>query len=228
MAVLDDLLDGADRQAVARGGLAVDTDVQVLAAGHRFGIDVAGAVHASYDVGHLSAEALERGEIAPKIFTPTSDRMPVVSMSIRLMIGIVQMFATPGSCTARPISARSRSSVMPGTPLIARLQVDHGLGHVERRRVGGRVRARHLGDRVLDFREASSVLRSAAAAIRVFSSSETAGIGDRHEHQVAFVQRRHELAADARGQGERADEQQRRSANRDQRDAESADSSTAR
>ena len=49
----------------------------------------------------------------PKIFTPTSERIPVVSMSMRLMIGIVQMFDTPGSCTARPISARNRSRVIP-------------------------------------------------------------------------------------------------------------------
>src|SRR5947209_5007506 len=32
----------------------------------------------------------------PKIFTPTSERMPVVSMLMRLIIGWVQMFATPG------------------------------------------------------------------------------------------------------------------------------------
>ena len=50
----------------------------------------------------------------PKIFTPTSDRIPVVSMSMRLMMGIVQMLETPGRRTARPISARRRSSVMPG------------------------------------------------------------------------------------------------------------------
>ena len=50
----------------------------------------------------------------PKIFTPTSDRTPVVNMSIRLMIGIVQMLDTPGICTARPSSARRRSIVMPG------------------------------------------------------------------------------------------------------------------
>jgi hypothetical protein len=40
--------------------------------------------------------------------------MPVVSMSIRLMIGIVQIVETPGNWTAALISARSRSTLMPG------------------------------------------------------------------------------------------------------------------
>ena len=35
-------------------------------------------------------------------------------MSIRLMIGIVQMVETPGNCTAALISARKRSNVIPG------------------------------------------------------------------------------------------------------------------
>ena len=32
----------------------------------------------------------------PEIFSPTGVRMPVVSMSIRPLIGIVQAFETPG------------------------------------------------------------------------------------------------------------------------------------
>ena len=98
----------------------------------------------------------------PKTFTPTSDRTPVVSMSIRLMIGIVQMFDTPGICTARPISARSRSSVMPGTPLVARLQVHDGLGHVQRRGIGRGVGPRDFRDGVLALQETSSAPRSAS------------------------------------------------------------------
>ena len=42
-----------------------------------------------------------------RIFTP------VDNMSMRLMIGIVQIVDTPGSCTAFVISPRSFSSVMP-------------------------------------------------------------------------------------------------------------------
>ena len=72
----------------------------------------------------------------PKIFTPTSERMPVVNMSMRLMMGIVQMLETPGSCTARPISARSPSSVIPDRHSAFGFEVDDGLGHVERCRIG--------------------------------------------------------------------------------------------
>ena len=50
----------------------------------------------------------------PKIFTPTSERMPVVSMLMRLIIGWVQMFATPGMVTAVSSSPMSCSRVIPG------------------------------------------------------------------------------------------------------------------
>ena len=50
----------------------------------------------------------------PKTFTPTSERIPVVSMLIRLIIGCVQMFDTPGSVVAWSSSPMSFSRVMPG------------------------------------------------------------------------------------------------------------------
>ncbi len=50
----------------------------------------------------------------PKTLTPTSERMPVVSMLMRLMIGCVQMFDTPGSVVASSSSPMSFSRVIPG------------------------------------------------------------------------------------------------------------------
>ena len=49
---------------------------------------------------------------APEIFSPTGVRMPVVSMSIRPLIGIVQAFETPGYVSAAFISSISCSSEM--------------------------------------------------------------------------------------------------------------------
>ena len=51
---------------------------------------------------------------SPKTLTPTSERMPVVSMLIRLMMGWVQMFETPGRVVATSSSAISFSRVIPG------------------------------------------------------------------------------------------------------------------
>ncbi len=45
---------------------------------------------------------------------PIGVRMPVDSMSMRARIGIVQLFDTPGNCSALSISAISLSVVMPG------------------------------------------------------------------------------------------------------------------
>ena len=46
--------------------------------------------------------------------TPTGVRMPVDSMSMRDLIGMVQALETPGNCSARSISAVRLSVVTPG------------------------------------------------------------------------------------------------------------------
>ncbi len=50
----------------------------------------------------------------PITFTPTGVRMPVDSMSMRALIGMVQALETPGNCSDLSISAISLSTVMPG------------------------------------------------------------------------------------------------------------------
>ena len=50
----------------------------------------------------------------PAILMPTGVLMPVASMSSRVLIGIVQAFVSPGTCTASCNSETSRSGVMPG------------------------------------------------------------------------------------------------------------------
>ena len=62
--------------------------------------------------------------------TPTGVRMPVDSMSMRALIGIVQALETPGNCNDlsslpdRP----SRCHVRP--PFLLRLEIDDGLEHL--------------------------------------------------------------------------------------------------
>ena len=47
-------------------------------------------------------------------FTPTGVRMPVESMSMRALIGMVQALETPGNCSDRSISWMRLSTVRPG------------------------------------------------------------------------------------------------------------------
>src|SRR6478609_4596429 len=49
--------------------------------------------------------------------------MPVESMSMRALIGIVQALETPGNCSDRSISAISLSSVMPGRHSLSGLRL---------------------------------------------------------------------------------------------------------
>jgi hypothetical protein len=67
---------------------------------------------------------------------PTGVRMPVESMSMRALIGMVQAFETPGNCRALSISAISESMVMParhssfGFRLITVSNISVGAGSV--------------------------------------------------------------------------------------------------
>ena len=93
-------------------------------------------------------------------------------------------------------------------PLVVRLQVNDGLGHVQRGGVGGGVGPRDFRHDVLDFRERHErgiLLRRNPGVLL----EGDAWVRDRHEHQVAFVQRRHELVADATRDKQRPGEEER-------------------
>jgi hypothetical protein len=59
----------------------------------------------------------------PSTFTPTGVRMPVESMSMRALIGMVQALETPGNCSDLSISAISLSTVIPGRHLLSGLRL---------------------------------------------------------------------------------------------------------
>ena len=72
----------------------------------------------------------------PNTFTPTGVRMPVESMSMRALIGIVQALDTPGNCSALSISEINESTVTParhsalGLRLITVSYISVGAGSV--------------------------------------------------------------------------------------------------
>ena len=72
----------------------------------------------------------------PKTLMPIGVRIPVESMSIRALIGIVQALDTPGICSARSSSAVSLSIVIParhsdsGFRLITVSNISTGAGSV--------------------------------------------------------------------------------------------------
>ncbi len=142
-------------------------------------------------------------------------------MSIRALIGIVQALVTPGNRIAwsspsgpydelfpadaigpegaedrlQPVRSPIRVPARPRPPLGLGLELDHGLHHRERRRIGGGLRpprlpvhARHLGE---------------GAQYSILRLQESGGLGDRdprergrHVEDGALVQGRHELRAE--------------------------------
>ena len=67
---------------------------------------------------------------------PTGVLMPVESMSIRVLMGIVQAFVSPGICNAASISSINLSGVMPsrhcsgGLSMTVVSNIDNGAGSV--------------------------------------------------------------------------------------------------
>ena len=57
----------------------------------------------------ISSETRSR----PNILTPTGVRIPVESMSMRALIGMVHALLTPGNCSDASISAMSLSKLIP-------------------------------------------------------------------------------------------------------------------
>ena len=213
IALRDDVLDVADADAVACGGRPVDLDVQVLAAGHLLRIDVAGARHLSDDLGDLPRQALEHPEIGAEQLDAD-----LRADAGRQHVDAVDDRHRPDGRDSRELDRAAhlgaqRVQRQPRAPLRARLQPHDRLGHVQRRRVGGRLGAGDLGNDIGHLRhpEERGVLRLRDPGVLV---ERDARIRDRHEHQVALVQGRHELAADAAGQEQRGGEEEPGSAQR--------------
>jgi hypothetical protein len=105
----------------------------------------------------------------------------------------------------------SFSGVMPGTPLIARLEAHGGLGHLERRR------GQWLSPRVPSCRTpwatSGTGLHHAIHLLQQLRclASRQARLGRRHEENIALIERRHELAAES----QRRDRRERQKHERD-------------
>ena len=71
-------------------------NVEVLRAGDLFGIDIDRTGHCCARFSNPPRQVLEHRQVSAEIFNPTCERMPVDSVDA-VLIGIVQMFVTPGS-----------------------------------------------------------------------------------------------------------------------------------
>ena len=98
---------------------------------------------------------------------PTGVLMPVESMSMRVLMGIVQALLRPGICTAsfiavdqfirRAAAMRDDFAVVVldvhGGPFGFRLEADGGFNHVQRRGIGGGFGAAGLAENRFRLRE---------------------------------------------------------------------------
>ena len=157
-------------------------------------LDVPGTVLIAASISRASFSITFRSW--PMTLTPTGVRMPVASMSMRALIGIVQAFETPGNCSALSISldqlvdGHARAAIRSrGFRLMMVSNISVGAGIGRGRRAAG------LAEHALDLGEGLDDL--------VLDLQQLGRLGDRearqrrrHVDQRALVQARHELGAE--------------------------------
>ena len=204
---LDDVLNGAHRDAIARCRLAIDLDVEVRGARDLLGIHIRGAGNLPQHLGHRPGALLECGQVVTEDLHAhlgaDACRQHVDPVDDRLGPDI----RDAGHRRCRVQLANDPLAGHPPTPLILGLQVHHGLGHVDRRRVRRGVRPRDLRDHGGDLRHRPDRRVLLPGDLDRLGKRDR-GIRDWHEHQVALVERRHELPADPRDEGKRAHQDQ--------------------
>ena len=84
---------------------------------------------------------------------PTGVLIPVSSMSRRFSTGIVQVFVSPGNWSFSSISRDQLLVSHAGAPLLARLEHDGGVVHIERSIVGRAVGTADGSEDGFDLRE---------------------------------------------------------------------------
>ena len=82
-----DVLDVAHRETVARDGLSVRDDIDVLAAGLPLGERAAGARHLAQQAFERHADAFDLLQVLAEDFDADRRADPVVNMSMRVRIG---------------------------------------------------------------------------------------------------------------------------------------------
>ena len=143
-------------------------------------------------------DTIDLGKVVPAILMPTGLLMPVASMSMRLRIGGIQTFDSPGRLApARSSSSTSFSGVIPGRHcsrglswiVVSNISSGAGSVAVSARPIlpNTRLTSGTRGDQPVGFCRSSARLGRRDARQR-----------RRHVEQIAFVERRQEFAAQAR------------------------------
>ncbi|MEA3221166.1 MAG: hypothetical protein OZX49_02285 [Immundisolibacter sp.] len=221
-AAVDDLADGlaadqaghhrlhvGDVQTVAGSGGTVDVDVHIAPAGEALGQRGAHARHRLGDALDLLRNTVDGGQVIAGDLDPDraldagGQHVQTVADGRDPDIGQARH---PHHAVQLGLQCFRRHA---GPPLAARLELHGGLEHLQRRRVGGGIGAAGLAENARHLRhgfdQAVGLLQKLTRLLRRQPRQ-----GAWHVQQVALVQRRQELAAQARQRPQRGQEHQPR------------------
>ena len=149
----NDVLHVLHPEPEAGGGFAVDVEVQVAAAHHPLGVGREGSGqrldHGLDLLRQIRSSRVRRS--GPPILMPTGVLMPVESMSMRVLMGMVQALVRPGNLDGPVHLGDQVIARQAGAPLARVLEDDGGLDHRQRCRVGSGLRSSDLAEHRLHF-----------------------------------------------------------------------------
>ena len=189
----DDAVDVGDVQPVARRGVAVDIDVDVASAAQTLGERGAHARHLLHDALDLGGDTIDLAQIRTRdlhthrAFDAGREHIDAVADGRHPYVREPGHFHDAIELIDEFFRGHSRP------PLLPRLQLDRGLEHLERRRVGRRLRAPGLAEHARDFGHGLDKPVGLLQQLGRLARRKT-GQRRRHVKQIAFVERRHELA----------------------------------
>ena len=148
---LDDVLDVADGQAVAGDLVAVDLEVEIVAADHALGEHAERAGLVAQDGFDPLADLLQDGQVGPGDFDADRGLDPG-----REHVDARLDRHGPGVGHAGQADGRVEFGEQPrdrhaGPPLVGRLERDDGLDHRQRRRIGRSLGTADLAEHRIDF-----------------------------------------------------------------------------
>ena len=191
----DDALRVADVDAVTRRFETVDFDVDVAPAGKPLGQHRGNAghvLHRALDVGGDAVDLLQirTGHLdAERRFDPGGEHVDAVADRRNPDVGEARQFGDLVEFLDQLVHRHA------GAPLGLRLELDRGLDHFQRRRIGRGFGAADLAVYRFDFRHGADQAVGLLQQLGRLAGRD-AGQGRGHEQQIAFVQRRQEFAAD--------------------------------
>jgi hypothetical protein len=179
---------------------AIDGDIQVIASDRPLRECRRRAGNAAHDFFQVFTDALKRVEVRAGILMPTGVFMPVESISIRVLIGMVQALVKPGKFDRSVEFIDELFWRHAFSPFFLRFEQNGCFEHIQAGGIGGGFRPARLAENAFHFRKRFYYFVGLLQYFLGFGYGNSRQ-GRGHIEQIAFPERRHEFRPYMRNSG---------------------------